>query len=122
VREVSGGDLSRMLGLQQDFTDVEAWPAARPKPLFYEGGAPFHPQLTNVVVRDRVVLENPSGHGTALVFRDSYGEALMPWISSMFKRTVWVWTYQFSEQAVLKERPDVVIEVLVERVLMSIPP
>lgn len=122
LHEVGGGDLSRMLGLQQDFTDVEAWPAVRPKPLYYEGGAPFVPQLTNVAIRDRVVLENPSGQGTALVFRDSYGEALMPWISGMFRKTVWIWTYQFSEQTVLKEKPDVVIEVLVERVLMSIPP
>lgn len=122
VYPTGGGDLARALGLQQDFTDLEAWPAARPKPLFYEDGTRFHPQLTNVVVRDRVVVENPSGHGTALVFRDSYGEALIPWISSMFEKTVWIWTYQFSEQTVWREKPDVVIEVLVERVLMTVPP
>jgi alginate O-acetyltransferase complex protein AlgJ len=122
VYQTDGGDLARALGLQGDFADVEVWPAARPGPLFYEDGTRFWSRVMNVPVRGRVVIENPSGHGTAVVFRDSYGEALIPWISSMFKRTVWVWTYQFSEQTVLQEKPDVVLEVLVERVLMTIPP
>jgi hypothetical protein len=38
----------------------------------------------------------------------------------MFGRTVWLGSYQFTLEDALKEQPDVVLEVIVERKLMVI--
>jgi alginate O-acetyltransferase complex protein AlgJ len=119
-RPLRGGDLARLLGLANSYEDEEIWPAAEPPKLLLENGELLTLTLTNVVFRDRVVVLNEGGTGTAVVFRDSFGEAMMPWLSSLFKRTVWVRSYVFDEQLVEAERPDVVIEQMVERKLMSL--
>jgi hypothetical protein len=116
---IQGGDLARLLGLAQTLKDEEVWPAAEPEPVKEANGALLPSNLVDVVLRDRIVMLNPRGRGTAVIFRDSFGEALIPWVSGLFARTVWISSYEFSEEVVLQEQPQIVIEQVVERKLMN---
>lgn len=52
-----------------------------------------------------------------VMFRDSFGATLIPYISENFQRSVYLWTHKFSSElgVIEKEKPDVVIHELVER-------
>lgn len=116
----SGGDLARLVGLGPDLEEAELWPAASPLALTDESGQPTTWTLKDVVPRTHVVVINENGKGTAVIFRDSFGEALIPWISGMFRRTHWVFSYEYAQQLVDEERPQVVLEQIVERRLMTL--
>lgn len=120
--KIGGGDLARMLGLAASWTDLDPWPEHWTSPLVDELGRALVWKTQDVEGRNRVVAINPKGIGTALVFRDSFGEALIPWISMLFHRTVWLWTYDFDKDAIEKESPEIVLSQLVERKLMTIDP
>ncbi len=57
----------------------------------------------------------------AVVFRDSFAIALVPFLSEHFRRVAYVWHKPFSRRAVEAERPDVVLEVRCERFLIYDP-
>jgi hypothetical protein len=58
----------------------------------------------------------------AVVFQDSFMWALAPLLSEHFRRATFAWTDQFSPELVRRERPDVVIQQLVERKLGFVVP
>jgi len=121
VRRIAGGDLARLLGMPTSYEDEEAWPAATPAPsMTDEAGKPLSYRFTNVVFRERVRVLNPAGRKKALVFQDSFAEAMIPWLSGAFRETLWVRSYRYSDELVTREAPDVVIEQVVERKLMSL--
>ena len=69
--------------------------------------------------------ECSQGKLKAVFFQDSFGTALVPFISEHFKRTVFIWdypNYAVMDAAVQQERPDVVIEERVERHLKPMMP
>lgn len=49
-----------------------------------------------------------------LVFRDSFLTAMIPWISEHFKESVYIFS-SYDEKRILEEKPDLVIEEVVER-------
>jgi alginate O-acetyltransferase complex protein AlgJ len=55
----------------------------------------------------------------AVMFRDSFCDRLMPLLSDHFRRIVYCWQYIFDYELVERERPDVVIQEFVERVLVE---
>lgn len=66
----------------------------------------------------------PTRAKTALVFHDSFAEALMPFLSDSFERVVFVWgepSDEFFVRMVQQEKPDVVIEERVERSMQFVP-
>lgn len=66
----------------------------------------------------------PTRARTALVFHDSFAEALMPFLGDSFERIVFVWgepTDEFFVKMVQQEKPDVVIEERVERSMQYVP-
>jgi hypothetical protein len=68
----------------------------------------------------RVVLEQDNPRlPRALVLRDSFGDALIPFLAENFRRTVYVWqdAPTFDRDLVVRECPDVVIQEMVERKL-----
>ena len=123
-REVSvpGGDLARMLGLREDWTEADVQPSVVPGPLVDDAGRAV--QWTHVDVRteDVVVARSKQRTGKVVVLRDSFGEALIPWLSQCFARTVWIATYGMDRARIEREHPDLVIQQLVERKLMTIEP
>jgi hypothetical protein len=60
-----------------------------------------------------------SGLPTAIVYRDSMAIPLIPLIAENFSRSVYVGSRQLDPAFVLRERPDVVIEEMVERSMLA---
>jgi hypothetical protein len=57
-----------------------------------------------------------------VVFRDSFVSPLVPFLSEHFSRAVYLWQNDFDANAVLAERPDVVIQEIVGRHLYDFIP
>jgi hypothetical protein len=55
----------------------------------------------------------------AVMFRDSFATWLIPLLSENFSRILYSWQYTFDYDLVERERPDVVIQEMVERALME---
>jgi hypothetical protein len=115
-----GGDLAYLLGLADRLPEA-ALDLVPPRPLLArpvlrEGGTdPAHWQ--------RLVLETPDRtRPRALVLHDSFVVGLMPYLSEPFSRVVYSWGSDLDLALAERERPDVVIEVRVERHLMLRPP
>lgn len=53
------------------------------------------------------------------MFRDSFADLLIPLLSEHFQRIVFSWQYTFDRDIVEREKPDVVIQEMVERELMD---
>jgi len=116
-----GGDLAAMLGIEGDIKD----PYDRLEPLF----KPCSQQesMPNFMNRDwkpfpAPVMRNCSKGDLRLVmFHDSFGNALRPYLSEHFKKSVYIRWNNTGEDlfkaVVLKEKPDVVIEEIVERMI-----
>ncbi len=65
-----------------------------------------------------------SGHGSALVFHDSFMEALSPYLTTLFSRVTYVWARADDDifvRMVAQVHPDVVIDERVERYMRSVP-
>lgn len=58
---------------------------------------------------------------SALVLRDSFGTALVPFLAQYFRRAVHLWSYQIPLDKLDQEKPEVVIQQIVERRLMAPP-
>lgn len=71
-----------------------------------------------------LVLSNPTGlSGTLLVFHDSFGSAIVPYLGQPYQRTIACWTswsQAWSQAIVDREAPTVVIQLSVERYLHCI--
>jgi alginate O-acetyltransferase complex protein AlgJ len=73
--------------------------------------------------RETVILENerrPTGP-RAIVYRDSFGDYLQPFLSAAFSRTTWLWTRTIDTRLIERERPDVVLQIVAERFLAQVP-
>jgi hypothetical protein len=71
----------------------------------------------------RLVTELPDRtRPRAVIFRDSFGSALIPFLSEHFSRAVYLWQYNVDPEVIATERPDVVIHELVGRRLVTLTP
>jgi hypothetical protein len=108
-----GWDLARMMGLE-DIAHEEDRQLV-----------PRAPRRARVVDRDRpdrlwnngrVVLEvDAPSLPRLVVFRDSFGSALVPFLAEHFRRSVFLWQYDFDPQVIDREKPDVVIWLITSR-------
>lgn len=118
-----GGDLAGLLSLKDVIHEERialvpkfasrAVDAVRPYP------DPVDPAL--YPGRDMVVKE--TGDPTlpkALVFRDSFSAALIPFLAESFQSVVLVWTFDWLPDLIEQEKPDVVIIECVERYLTGL--
>jgi alginate O-acetyltransferase complex protein AlgJ len=108
-RPLDQGDLALMLGGYMPETDLEL----RPKTNL--------PPLTETVLKPDSITpttftSNSRGEGTCLVFRDSFGPALKPFLGYHFKKTGYYWAPGGFETNTIEEiKPTVVISEIVER-------
>ena len=63
-----------------------------------------------------VITRNETGQGKAMVFRDSFGEYWLGLIGQHFKETIYIWEQHLEPELIEREKPDVVITEIVERV------
>jgi hypothetical protein len=57
----------------------------------------------------------------AIVYRDSFGEHVRPFLGAAFSWSAWLWRPSVDVRLVENERPDVVIQVVAERFLAHVP-
>lgn len=51
----------------------------------------------------------------ALIFRDSFSDAMIKFLKHSFGETVFIWHYTLDKELIEKEKPDIVIQIIVER-------
>lgn len=104
----SGGDLYKLLYPAAEGIDSDVWFDVTP---MYSYGEPPQSMMDMDIVTD-----NPAAEGRILVFRDSFGSALVPLLSDRFGHARYLRgdaPYDFTK--VVSEQPDTVILVLAER-------
>jgi alginate O-acetyltransferase complex protein AlgJ len=110
-----GGDLAVMLG--QEMTAREGFQFTARPPL------EFPAAVVDSNIYDKqwpqgmepVYTENPSGKYKLLTFRDSFSVAWVPLFGYHFKRAVHVWQYSWNSAVIEQEKPDIVIDEILER-------
>lgn len=115
----TGFDLARMLGLGSVLVeeDLQLEPRGGRRSRVIEPARP-----SRGLMDARVVTEGPPSGPRAVIFRDSFGSAMIPYLSEHFSRAVYVWQTNFDPALVEAERPDVVIQEWVGRHLYTVAP
>ena len=118
VQELPVGDLARMLALK-DF-DREEYLSLVPRfprqaHVAKEGVIP-PPGVTLFAPPCAFECDDPR-LPRALMLHDSFVCTMQPFLSEHFRRIAYLWQYDFHKDVVERERPDVVIQEMVERVL-----
>jgi hypothetical protein len=115
------GDLAAMLGLKRVLVEeaLTLTPAGRTRlarVVEPAGGRPDDDV-------GRLVTEIPgSTLPRAVIFRDSYMAAVVPFLSEHFSRVVYLWQNDFDANVVAEERPDAVVQEIVGRHLYMFVP
>ncbi len=117
---VPGFDLAGMLGIANALTEVDLRLVPRVPPR----ARVVEPARPDARLMDARIVTGQDGPGRprAVVFRDSFGSALIPFLSEEFSRAVYLWQYNVDPDVVLAEHPDVVIQEWVGRRLSTLPP
>ncbi len=118
TRDMPGGDLAQMLKLSDRLHDdkLELLPLA-PLARRTSETVPMNDKARLPHLQP-IVMERAGAAGRkALVFYDSFGELLVPFLSEHFARTVYLPEDVLDPAMVERERPDVVIQEIVERKL-----
>lgn len=118
LQDTTGGDLAGMLALKDELTDDyiaataitprNVWPAAPGI-----GPLPNVPEWNQPEAWESPELDAP----TLVMFRDSFGAALIPFLAPQFRRSLFLHRYGLDEATILREHPTLVIEELAERTL-----
>jgi hypothetical protein len=53
----------------------------------------------------------------AIIFRDSFSDAMIPYLQENFRESVFIWEGKIRKDLIEKEKPDIVIHEIVERLL-----
>lgn len=117
VHVTPGLDLADMLGLSDVISERrrDFVPLKRRRARIVE---PAHPDPDFEEGRLVTVVDNPD-LPRAVVFRDSFMSALIPFLSEHFQRAVYLWQNDFDPDVVRQEQPTVVIQELVGRRLTT---
>jgi hypothetical protein len=120
--ETGDGDLLRLAGIASlARNDVVRYDFERHA---HAVAAPSYPTAPETSAFAAEAFENPSARGPgAVIFGDSFADALAPFVAESFRRTVLlrhvnVTDVQFAERVVAAEKPAVVIQEIVERNLI----
>ncbi|HEV8393753.1 MAG TPA: hypothetical protein VGQ37_05740 [Vicinamibacterales bacterium] len=117
---VPGLDLARMVGVTRALGE-EDLPLTPRRPRRARIVEPARPDARLMDARLVTEQSDPS-RPRAVVFRDSFGSALIPFLSEHFARAVYLWQYNLDPDVVLAEHPDVVIQEWVGRRFSTMPP
>ena len=102
---------------------IERVPEDDPQPNFEDTCLPVADK-SNIKVFDTYSIECDTQELNAVIFRDSFFAALQPYISRQFHRSTYVWgkiNYDSLVKYVEREKPDIVIEEVVERAFPYVP-
>lgn len=105
------GDLERML---------EPWNPAAEEQIRYDRKQTWKYQEGNAPEDERIMTENASGAGKLLMYRDSFGNSLLPFCAQQYGQTVFSKIVPYPMTDLAEEDPDTVIIEKVERHLPSL--
>lgn len=112
--EEKHGDLLNMLNVPIEKLEIKD-----NKVLRLDKKSPYNYKYLKNNGREGVSTENPNPLNQLRVFvlRDSFTTAMEPFVSETFKCSEYVWTHNFNEQydEILKYKPDIVVQEIVER-------
>ena len=113
-----GHDMSRLVGLYKDLP--EGWVTLVPHNGF-NAQVVENPDIVRSYdypsIREPIVMRRPeTALPTAVMFRDSFGTAMIPFLSEHFSRIVYYWQHIIDDDIIEKEKPDIVIQEIVDRV------
>ena len=115
-----GRDLAGMMGLQRALREINLLLVPR-RPRRARVTEPAGAAAT--AEQGRLVTEiDDRSLPRAVILRDSFVSPLVPFLSEHFSRAVYLWQNDFDANAVLSERPDVVIQEIVGRHLYNFIP
>jgi alginate O-acetyltransferase complex protein AlgJ len=120
LTEIKGGDIADMLNLSSQMKETVT-KLRKPLPLCEAKIVEKNPDNPSRSAFSTDCMPNAP---KALIFRDSFFEALQPYISQYFAKTFYVWKYaDFNqlEKYLEYNHPDIVIEERVERSLKNVP-
>jgi alginate O-acetyltransferase complex protein AlgJ len=115
--QAKGGDLATMLGQEHSLAEKD-FVTLRPHPPLQLIECKSDTNILNKkwrLLMEPVYSENPAQKYKALFFRDSFCEFLRPFLAFHFKRVVYIWLETWDLQVIERERPDVVVDQIVER-------
>jgi alginate O-acetyltransferase complex protein AlgJ len=121
--DTSGNDLAAMLGLEGLLRDqaMTAEPATAARARRADTGVAQLPGMAWWAQPEaREVPDEDAPR--AIMVRDSFGTALIPFLSEHCRRIVYVHPYSMDEAVLLRERPSIVIEEMAERELQAATP
>jgi hypothetical protein len=116
IVRTEGLDLAGMLGLTSVLHEEDLVLVPRP-PATARIVEPEHPNRR--LMHPRIVTETPHRGPRAVVFMDSFGAGLVPFLSEDFSRVVYLWQNNMDPLIVQHERPHVVIQEWVGRRLAT---
>jgi alginate O-acetyltransferase complex protein AlgJ len=114
-----GLDLAGMLGLTRVLAEEDLLLVPR-RPAVARIVEPSRPNRR--LMHARVVTEAPTRAPRAVVFMDSFGAGLIPFLSEEFSRVVYLWQTNLDPVVVRNERADVVVQEWVGRRLSTLLP
>ena len=112
IESMQGGDLAGIAKIQ-NVVETD------PKPIFEKGCLPRNETPENTGEKTHTLVCETKKLN-AIIFRDSFFEALKPYISRQFNRSTYIWgrvDYSLLTEFIEKEKPDIVIEEVIERAL-----
>ena len=118
-----GGDLARMLGLEQLLE--KNYPILSPLPPLKEFAVSTDLEIYPKKWRkgtDPRISENPDASGTAIVFRDSFAYYWEPFLGYHFNRVIYIWQYNWNPELIEREKPLVVIDEILEQLMNNANP
>lgn len=117
VKNQIPGDLAVLLGRTDSYTEpngVEAIPVAPLHELNVLYDSAGVPTGDNPEHRPCYTV-NEKAAGKAIVFRDSFAINWYPFLGQSFKEVLYMWQYDWDRPLIEREKPDVVIDEIVER-------
>ncbi len=119
TRVAGGADLAIMLSLQNDLQEQQILFTS--KNTRQAVSSTFDFPEPNLNPEMHVIAKEIPGSTAPrlLMFRDSFSNALIPFISEQFSRSVYVWSYDIPQYIIDAEHPDIIIMEIVERNLFE---
>lgn len=109
----SEGDLAAMLGMSSTLTRKEMNMTFKDSTRKLDYNIP-----TAIIIRNKNTIPGDTSHLKLLMFRDSYGSYLIPFLNQHFSETVYAWNYIFMDRLIEEEKPDIVVFESLQRFLL----
>jgi alginate O-acetyltransferase complex protein AlgJ len=119
-----GGDLAEMIGLAHRTREerLDLRPRIPRRAIRHDEGMAMPAGIRFALGKPYLTECDDPRLPRAVVFHDSFGLPMQPFLSEHFSRSVWYWIDDFLQEVVEQERPDVVIHQLLERKLVTVTP